>query len=350
MEKRTTIYHIANETKLSIATVSRVINNKGGYSKETEQRVLNTIRKLGYSPSSSAQSLASSSTRTIGIVYNFSNNFRSGEDYLVQFLSGITAVTNQYNYDILLDSNSIKQKLTAASIINRGRFDGIVIPALSNYSIDLVKDLQTYDFPVVYVGPKRNYDNKGCNVYGGFSLYKREVLELLYKRGHRSIVLFEAYNYSDDANHNDFTNIMELKQVIHSFCSERNLRPEQCRLILYDYTSLAQFHLLVEDVLSSSNRPDAISIDSIRAVNVAYNVIQTLKLCIPGDISVISTSHQERSGEEFSPSLSIVYVNAFDMGKSAAELLISKIEHFENKAPKYIPYQIIERSSIKKMP
>lgn len=347
MEKKTTIYHIANETNLSIATVSRVINNKGGYSKETEQKVLDTIRKLGYSPSSSAQSLASSSTRTIGLIYNFSRNFNSGEDYLVQFLSGVTAATNQYNYDILLDSNSIKQHVDAPSIINRGRFDGIVLPALSSYGHNLVKGLLSYDFPVVYTGPKLEDDEKGCNVYGGYGLYKREVLELLYKKGHRHIVFFEAYNYDDDFNYNDFNNIIELKQIINSFCSEKDLPHDQCRLILYDYSSLNQFQLLVEDVLSANDRPDAISIDSTRSVNIAYNVIQRLHLRIPGDISIISTSHQKRIGEEFSPALSIVYVNAFEMGKSAAELLISKIEKFENKAPKYIPYQMIVRNSIK---
>ena len=47
---RVTIYEVAKTAKVSLATVSRVINNKGNVTESTKNRVEEAIRKLGYTP------------------------------------------------------------------------------------------------------------------------------------------------------------------------------------------------------------------------------------------------------------------------------------------------------------
>ena len=105
-QKNITIYDIAQATNLSIATISRIINKKGRYSAETESRVIKAMEELGYTPSASAQSLASNQTHTIGLVLPFWSIQQPNDDFTIQFLSGATIAANHLKYDLLLDNRS----------------------------------------------------------------------------------------------------------------------------------------------------------------------------------------------------------------------------------------------------
>ena len=66
--KRVTIYDVAKEAGVSLATVSRVINGSTVVKEPTRQRVQSAIEKLGYKPNAIAQGLALQKTTTIGLV------------------------------------------------------------------------------------------------------------------------------------------------------------------------------------------------------------------------------------------------------------------------------------------
>jgi LacI family transcriptional regulator len=63
-----TIYEVSKLAGVSLATVSRVINNSGTVRPKTEQKVLSAIAELGYRPNSSAQSLASRTSNSVGVL------------------------------------------------------------------------------------------------------------------------------------------------------------------------------------------------------------------------------------------------------------------------------------------
>ena len=63
-----TMRDVAEEAGVSIKTVSRVVNNQGEISKETQQRVQEAIDRLGYRPNRIAQGLVTSKTHTIGLI------------------------------------------------------------------------------------------------------------------------------------------------------------------------------------------------------------------------------------------------------------------------------------------
>ena len=69
MEKQTiTIYDVAREAKVSMATVSRVVNGNANVKQETKEKVEAVIERLGYRPNAVARGLASRRTTTIGVV------------------------------------------------------------------------------------------------------------------------------------------------------------------------------------------------------------------------------------------------------------------------------------------
>ncbi|WP_328104458.1 LacI family DNA-binding transcriptional regulator [Peribacillus simplex] len=73
-----TIKDVAKQANVSVATVSRILNNLPGYSDETQQRVKKVIKELGYQPNAVARGLINRKTKTIGVlVPNVSDLFAS---------------------------------------------------------------------------------------------------------------------------------------------------------------------------------------------------------------------------------------------------------------------------------
>ena len=97
---KVTIYDVAREAGLSIATVSRVINGKGGVTPKSERKIRDAIAKLGYLPDASAQGLASSLVNTIGLVLQGSVS----SSYYIQFLDGAENAARERGFEVLLTS------------------------------------------------------------------------------------------------------------------------------------------------------------------------------------------------------------------------------------------------------
>ena len=68
MSNKVTIYNVALSADVSLATVSRVLNNPEKVKKETRDRVLKVIDELGYRPNAIARGLASRKTTTVGVL------------------------------------------------------------------------------------------------------------------------------------------------------------------------------------------------------------------------------------------------------------------------------------------
>ncbi|MCX4316675.1 MAG: substrate-binding domain-containing protein, partial [Lachnospiraceae bacterium] len=66
---------------------------------------------------------------------------------------------------------------------------------------------------------------------------------------------------------------------------------------------------------------------------------------------ILSVSHTSYSGLEFTPTLSTIYVNAYEMGQRSMELLLQQLKpEPRQEIDHYVPYQYIERDSTKKPP
>ena len=95
----TTIYDVAGAAKVSLATVSRVMNNPEKVNPETREKVLKVIKELGYRPNAIARGLASRKTTTVGIVMADVSRAATA-----QLLGGIIDISKKYDYAIKLFS------------------------------------------------------------------------------------------------------------------------------------------------------------------------------------------------------------------------------------------------------
>ena len=187
--KRITIYDVAKEADVSLATVSRVINDSNVVREDTRIRVQKAIEKLGYKPNAIAQGLALSKTTTVSIVM--------GEKmfpYHAKILNGLMDVAKIYNYNIMFHTTSkgISRMQDVIESIIKSRVDGVIL-FNDNFSEDELEVLNEYQIPMVIVGskiPETNIANVG-NVYLDFEQMAYDLVNACFDKGVEDIALVE---------------------------------------------------------------------------------------------------------------------------------------------------------------
>ena len=107
-----TIYDVAREAGVSMATVSRVVNGNKNVKENTRKKVLEVIERLDYRPNAVARGLASKKTTTVGVVIpNITNS------YFSTLAKGIDDIAEMYKYNIVL-ANSDEDDDKEVSVVN----------------------------------------------------------------------------------------------------------------------------------------------------------------------------------------------------------------------------------------
>lgn len=149
-----TIYDVAREANVSMATVSRVVNGNPNVKPSTRKKVLATIERLGYRPNAVARGLASKKTTTVGaIIPDVSSIFIS------ELARGIEDIATMYKYNIIL-SNSDQNKTKELQLIDTmlgQQVDGILFMG-GNITQEHVDKFNTSSVPVVIAA---TYDETG---------------------------------------------------------------------------------------------------------------------------------------------------------------------------------------------
>lgn len=185
-KKKVTIYSVAHEAGVSLATVSRVINDSSLVKADTKKKVQDAIVKLGYRPNAVAQGLALKKTTTIALVIPDTSFL-----YIGKIINGLLDVAKIYKYNIMLhtSSSSINEMDEIVDNIVKSRADGVIV--YNDYLTDKqVHTLNNFQVPIVYVGHNQHSENS-CNVYVN---YKEAIYELTKKyisKGIEDIVLIE---------------------------------------------------------------------------------------------------------------------------------------------------------------
>ena len=124
MEKQTiTIYDVAREASVSMATVSRVVNGNPNVKPATRKKVLEVIDRLDYRPNAVARGLASKKTTTVGVIIPDVTNV-----YFSSLARGIDDVAAMYKYNIILtnsDGNEQKEIQMLNTLLAK-QVDGII--------------------------------------------------------------------------------------------------------------------------------------------------------------------------------------------------------------------------------
>lgn len=330
-----TIKDVAKEAKVSIATVSYVINRSRKVNPETAERILSTIKKLNYRPNRIAQSLVTRTSQIISVIIsNISDPFFS------PIVRGIEDVANQFNHTVMI-GNSDENFLKAKEYLYFSKqhcVDGIIISPTSQFN-QLYESLQDLNMPLVLVN--RRFD--GLNV---------DVVETDNQRG-----AYLAVNHLISQNHHHIgivvgpLNVSTYHDRLNGYyqaLKENGLKINNNFIKVGGYHDESAYKATLE-LLNLTNPPTAVFVGSGRLSRGAFRAIKKLGLKLPKDLSFITYDETEW-GSLVDPPLTCVAQQTYKMGQKAAQLLFERINHrkqflksnFENKSYEPIHCKIIK--------
>ncbi len=184
--KRITIYDVAKEADVSLATVSRVINGSEVVREDTRLKVQEAVEKLGYKPNAIAQGLALQKTTTIALIVPEASFFYTG-----QIINGFIDVAKIYKYNIVLHTTTegITEMGDIIETIIKSHVDGVVIfnDKLNKEELNI---LTRYQVPIVVIGNRMSDETVG-SVYVDYAKLIYDFASDYLDRGINSIALVE---------------------------------------------------------------------------------------------------------------------------------------------------------------
>ncbi len=186
---RITLKEVASRAGVSYQTVSKVINGQAQVSTETEERIWQVVKELGYRPNYTARSLHANRSFTIGYSWNPTPPGRPSPvlDQLLQSMLQAAARFGYYLLSFPVETTTYDQVSMYQELIYTGRVDGFILSAVE-YEDARIKFLQEHAFPFVAFGrssPGLSFPY--IDVDGGLGV--RLATNHFLEQGHRKIAV-----------------------------------------------------------------------------------------------------------------------------------------------------------------
>lgn len=326
-----TIYDVAREANVSMATVSRVVNGNPNVKPTTRKKVLATIERLGYRPNAVARGLASKKTTTVGaIIPDISNIFFS------ELARGIEDIATMYKYNIIL-SNSDSNKEKELQLINtmlEKQVDGILFMG-GNITEEHIQQFKTASVPVVLAA---TYDSTDVipSVNIDYELAAYEATKELIAGGNEQPALVAGTNDS-------MVNNLKYEGYLRAL-KEANIEVDDSYIIKGEYSYNGGLSA-VEKLLELDKLPSSVFVtfDEI-AIGVIHG-FQDRGYKVPEDVQVFGFDNTKLA-KMVRPTLSTVVQPMYDIGAVAMRLL-TKYMNKEEVSDKNVvlPHRLEKRNS-----
>lgn len=331
-EKKITIYDVAREAGVSLATVSRVINGSNVVKEKTKQKVLDIVNKLDYKPNEVARGLATSKTTTIAIVFP-----QSMFAHVKDMIGGIGDAGRHLDYNInMYTTDDIGDENTVEDVTERlikARVDGAVL--FDNEYIDeTIASIKRYHLPIVVIGKKISGNQLG-SIYIDAKKAAREICEHYLRIGKHDI-LYVSPKQNLINNHDVIDGVKEAYKNHHLTFNDENILTTSSH---YEYNIT-----LLEDHFSNKKHDFVFCGYDKDAVGV-INAARENGIDVPGDMEVIGMLNTSYSIIN-KPNISSLNYPVYDMGALAVRLL-TKFLNDEKISTKEVEvqYQFIKRES-----
>ncbi|MBX5437477.1 MAG: substrate-binding domain-containing protein [Alicyclobacillaceae bacterium] len=322
-----TIYDVAREAKVSMATVSRVLNGTAVVKDDTKQRVLDAIARLGYRPNAVARGLASKKTRTIGVIVP-----DVSAAFVAEVVRGIEDIAAMYDYHIMLTNSDaqVSREVNLVGTMWEHQVDGLIYMT-NRLRKEHVQAFEQAQIPVVLCAtedperriPSVNIDNRQAG---------RDAASYLLSRGCRRIAYVTLI---------PGTSVLADRRGIgvESCIPDEQLLRIELRDGRYE-TALP----LIKDLLRD-NRVDGIVAASDELGLASIHAVQDLGLSVPADVKVIAFDNT-RLATMVRPELTVIAQPMYDFGAVSMRLLTKLLN--EEPVDDYtvtLSHNVVERGS-----
>lgn len=330
----TSIKDVAKEAGVSIATVSRVLNDIDVVNEDTKKKVLDAIKKLGYRPNIVARSLKTQRTKTIGILIPDISS-----QLYPEIVRGAEDVSNIYDYNVILCNSDfdVEKEKDYLRVLKEKMVDGVIYisSSLNDEILDLINELA---LKTVLVETK---DKDGTlpsvtidNVDAGYSGTK-----FLIEKGIKNPAFIGV---KDDKLNAWGERYLGYEKAV----KEAGLSVDQ-DLVYFKNLKVSSGNDGVDRFLETGKKFDAVVCASDEIAIGAINRLREAGLKVPEDVSVIGFNNNYVASI-FYPKITTISQPSYDMGSVAMRMLIKILNKKELEEGHYVlKYDIIERESTK---
>lgn len=329
-----TIYDVAREANVSMATVSRVVNGNPNVKPATRKKVAEVIERLGYRPNAVARGLASKKTTTVGVIIPDISS-----TVFAELARGIEDIATMYKYNIILSNSdqNLEKELHLLNTMLGKQVDGIVFMS-GNITKELVDEFEKSSVPIVLAGSIEESERiPSVNIDYEQATY--DAVNTFIEKGHKHIgfvvgPLLEPINSQK-----------KLKGYKRAL-SNAGIEFKEELIVEGDYTydsGLEAFGKL----LDAGTRPTAILSGSDEMALGIIHGVEDKGYNVPEDFEVIS-SDNTRLSLMVRPKLTTIVQPLYDVGAVAMRLLTKYMNKEEVKDHIVVlPHRIEQRSSTK---
>ncbi len=321
---RVTVKDIAKAADVSIATVSRVLNQNYYVSPEITERVLEKAAELGYVPNLIARSLKINVTKTIGFIMSDISN-----TYHITIAKAVEDVIKQEDYSLMVCStdNKKERELSYLNLLWSKNVDALILNCTGKNN-ELI-GLMNQSIPMVCVNRKLDIsgfhgDVVDTNNFKGAYLLTRQLLQL----GHRKIFVVNGTP--------GLSNSVERFEGFCSAMAEAGLPVTSS----YPYQYTGNFRLesgyqAIEYMCEMSDKPTAVlCMNNMMSIG-ALKCLKAKGINLPDDLSICSYDGIENM-ELMATRPSVACFNPYEIGTRVGNAILERITHPRQKNRQFI--------------
>ena len=301
---------------VSVATVSKALNDHKDVGEETKLHIKETAKKMGYFPNASARALRTNRSNSIGVLF-VDEIPQSGltHDYFSHILDSFKVTVEAQGYDVTF-INCNKSRKNTMSYLEHCKYrnvDGVLI-ACVDFTEKEIHELVKSDIPIVTIDYV--FNNKlavtSDNVKG-----IRDLLTYIYEQGHRKIAYI----------HGQRTSVVTDSRIksFYKTANEIGFEVNEDYVIEGMYRDIQNAEKLTVRLLDMKERPTCIIYPDDLCAMGGRNVIRARGLRIPQDVSIAGYDGINIT-QQIEPQLTTIYQDTRMIGRVAAENLINQIE------------------------
>ena len=327
-----TIREVAKHAAVSVATVSRFINQNAPVSQELAERIQQVMMDTNYMPHAAARHLATHRTRTIGLILH---NMHT--DFFAPLLSGVEAVVSENQYNLLVATYKSPTGRESRPPVGAHNTDGMLVFA-DSLSEEHLTLLYRNNFPLVLIHrtppsylkiPSVTVENKAAT--------RKIINHLIEDHNRRSILFLRGPHGQEDS---------QWREQGYRDALDAHGIPFDASLLLDGEFNGQITYQNIKNYLGQENHRDfdAIFTGDDDAAIGAMTALSEAGLRIPEDVSITGFD-DSRLSPFLTPPLTTVRAPTEEVGRTAAELLFSLIKGQPVESVTLLPTEIIIRRS-----
>lgn len=309
------IKEVAKECQVSVATVSKALNNHRDISEKTKARVKEVADQMSYYPNAAARSLKTNKSYSIGVLFIDEAHSGLTHEYFSSVLQAFKYQAENLGYDIIfINTNIGTRKLSYYEYCQYRNLDGVVIACIDFEKKDVI-ELMKSEVPVVTIDYVYNYctailsdNNQGMET----------LLRYVCENGHKRI----AYIHGQDDSAVTKARLAAFYRIMNAYGN--TVKAEYIKKSEYLRSDLAAEY--TKELLDMRYRPTCILYSDDIALLGGMNEIKARGLKIPQDISIAGYDGSKIS-QLMTPKITTIKQKTIEIGQMAATQLVEQIEN-----------------------